>query len=422
MKKIRFVAILGVALSFFSAVAANETMVPADRAKFPVVLLMGQSNMEGAGYPVLPEYVRGTPNVLALNGDLKWEVAKVPLGRGMGPGFVFARHYALLHPGTKIGYVQTAVGGRSLKQLSPGGPLYAKAIERAKAAMESGPLIAVLWHQGESDAGNADYPRQLAAFVAQLRKDLGIEKVPFIAGEIGHFDREGVAKFNENLAKVPALIPNSAVVSAKGLRDRGDELHFLGFADEIFGCRYLMKYLEMREPGLAARFRPELARVTAEMTRRDEEMTTFVNPSMTEGEARPFGWDAKGPANGPLSLSRDTRVYASAPASLRVESDRPARDFVGMRLRGVKGRTIRVTARIRNEGFDQCALRLTGRRPASKPGMNEVVIDATKAATWTKFSGEIVVPPEVTAVALEFFVVGQGKAWLDDVAVEKAGP
>jgi hypothetical protein len=422
MKKARFftASIFLVVLSAFLARAAEEAVVPADKSKFPIILLMGQSNMEGAGYPVLPEYVRGTPDVLAFNRELQWEVSRLPLGRGMSPGNVFARHYAKLHPGVIIGTVQSAAGGKSLRQLSPGGPVYTNAIIRAKAAMKSGTLIAVLWHQGESDTGNADYPRQLAALVAQLRKDLGAEDVPFLVGELGPY--LNATRFNGNLKKIPSLIPDSAVVSSAGLQQRGDELHLSGFSAEILGCRYLMKYLEMREPGLVARFRPEVEKVTAEMTKRDNGMITFINPSMTEGETRPFGWDAKGYDFGPLPAIRDTEVYASAPASLRVEADKPVRDFVGTWLRGVKGHRIRVTAKVKNDGFDQCILRVAGRNAAFGPAMSEPVADATNAREWTKISGEVTVPMEAVGDRLELFVSGTGRAWLDDITVEKIGP
>lgn len=401
--------------------AEEKPVVPTDKAKFPIILLMGQSNMEGAGYPVFPKYVSGIPEVLALDKDLQWERARIPLGRGVSPGNVFARYYAELHPGVTIGYVQTAVGGKSLRELSPGGELYANALKRAKAAMESGTLIAVLWHQGESDSGNGNYPDQLKTFVEQLRKDLGDEKVPFIVGELGHYDR-GFSRFNENLAKVSELIPDSAVISAEGLTHRGDELHFSGYSDEIFGCRYLIKYLEMREPDSVAKFQPTFDAVVADMKRQDVEYVTFVNPSMTLGETRPFGWDAKGYDYGPLPSIRDTDVYASAPASLRVESATPVNDFVGTWLKDVKGRTLRITCKMKNEGFDQCILRVAGTNAGFQPAFNQTVADATNAREWTEFTAEITVPRQAMRDRLELYVSGKGRAWLDDVTVEKIDP
>ena len=386
--------------------------------KFPFILLMGQSNMEGAGYPVFPVYVSGVPRVLALNNELKWGKAQLPLGRGVSPGNVFARYYAQLHPDTQIGYVQTAVGGKSLRQLSPGGEFYDNALKCAKAAMESGELIAILWHQGESDSGNGNYPEQLKTFVEQLRKDLGAEDIPFIVGELGRYDR-GYTRFNENLKRIPELIPNSAVVSSEGLTHRGDELHLSGYSDEIFGCRYLMQYLKMCEPQHAEKFRSTLDKVTAEMIERDNKLITFENPSMTEGESRPFAWDAKGYDFGPLPAIRDTEEYASAPASLRVESDTSVNDYVGTWLKEVRGRKLRITCKIKNDGFDQCILRVAGKNSGFQECFSETVADATNAKEWTEFTAEITVTREAMRDRLELFVSGKGKAWLDDITIEK---
>lgn len=402
--------------------SADEQMplfqIADEEKKIPFILLMGQSNMEGAGYPVFPVYISGIPRVLAFNNELKWEKAQLPLGRGVSPGNVFARYYAQLHPNSQIGYVQTAVGGKSLRELSPGGELYANALKRAKAAMESGELIAILWHQGESDSGNTNYPEQLNTFVTQLRKDLGAENVPFIAGELGYYDR-GYSRFNQNLKRVPELIPNSALASAEGLTHRGDELHLSGYSDEIFGCRYLMKYLEMREPQLVNTFKPTLDKVTTDMTERDNQLITFANPSMTEGESRPFAWDAKGYDFGPLPSIRDTKEYASAPASLRVESDTPVSDYVGTWLKDVRGRKLRITCKMKNEGFEKCILRVAGKNGGFQECFSETVADATNAKEWTEFTAEITVTREAMRDRLELFVSGQGKAWLDDITIEK---
>lgn len=413
--------ILLAVLLVFSAHAAENATIPSDKSKFPIILLMGQSNMEGAGYPVLSEYVAGIPDVFAFSNEMEWKMAKIPLGRGMSPGNVFARYFAKTHPGVKIGYVQTAVGGKSLKELSPGGPLYEDTLKRAKAAMKSGTLIAVLWHQGESDMGNANYPEQLKELVTRLRKDLDAEKVPFIVGELGHYNR-GVEPFNKILAKVPGLIPDSAVVSAEGLTQRGDELHFSGWSVEIYGTRYLQKYLEMREPGLVVKYRPAFEKLDVEMMKQDGKIVTYVNPSMTEGEERPFGWDAKGYDFGPLPSIRDTKVFASAPASLRVESDKPVKDFVGTWLRDVKGRKLRVTCKMKNEGFDQCILRVAGTNSGFRAVYDKTVADASKAQDWQEFSAEFTVPQEASRDRLELFVSGKGKAWLDDVSIEKLDP
>jgi hypothetical protein len=70
----------------------------------------------------------------------------------------------------------------------------------------------ILWHQGESDSGKpeiiADYPERLDAMAAQLRKDLGAEKVPFVMGELIH-DHANHHAPNVGLAKAAEKVANS---------------------------------------------------------------------------------------------------------------------------------------------------------------------------------------------------------------------
>ena len=98
----------------------NVVKIPADKQKFHIFLLTGQSNMEGAGYPVLPEYLTGTTQVLELNDKMEWVKNVAPYGRGYGPGESFALHYAKLHPDVTVGLIHAARGGRSMRELSKG--------------------------------------------------------------------------------------------------------------------------------------------------------------------------------------------------------------------------------------------------------------------------------------------------------------
>ena len=138
---------------FFSASAATGASLP-EKENFHIFLLMGQSNMEGAGYPVLMEYLKPSPQILMLNDQNEWVPDVAPFGRGMGPGDVFARYYAKLHPEATVGVIHAARGGRGIGELSRGGkdsydgaPNYDRLIEKAKIAQKQGTIKAALWHQ-----------------------------------------------------------------------------------------------------------------------------------------------------------------------------------------------------------------------------------------------------------------------------------
>ena len=416
-----------VAVAWFLMLAAavsraQDAQLPADNANFHIFVLMGQSNMAGAGRPVLPEYSRASDSVLILGNDLKWTPSKINFGASMGPGQVFARHYAELHPGVTVGLIQGARGARKLEELAKGGkdrdgaPNYDNLLAKIRAAMKVGTLKGALWHQGESGCGDPAYVDKLKALVADLRADVGDPNLPFIAGELGRYATW--AGFNTRIPAAATAIPDCAVVSSENLLDLGDKVHFSGFSCEILGSRYLMAYLTMREPQLAAKFKPALDNLTAKMIAKDADWKILLNPAMTDGEVRPLGWDGKWTPKGNLDALRDTADFASAPASLRVESvGGPVTGSVSTPLRNVCGRTFKISGKMKNAGFAGCTLGLKGLDGSWKPVLSQDVIDAKDAKAWTSFTVEFAVPASAVNTSLLFGVTGEGKAWLDDVEI-----
>lgn len=414
-----------------SSATPKEAKVPADKSKFHVIVLMGQSNMEGAGYPVPSEYIKGVPNVLRMNDKMEWKQADLVMGpsSGLSPGYVFARKYADMHPGITVGFIQCAVGGKSLAALgsgrgaerqSNGKTIYENAIEKIKAAQQVGVIKAVLWHQGESDSGKQDYVPALNEYVTKLRADINEPDVPFIAGELGQY-QSWMNGFNQRIQALPSTIKNSALASTKGMKDRGDELHLSGFSAYLFGCRYFQKYLEMKEPALAKKFEPKLKEIETEMFKKDNEWDIIYNGDMSLGEGRPLGWDARYYGQtGTLEGFKDTKTFVSKGASLRVESiGGPVTNQVGTCIRNVKGSRIRVTCYIKNEGFTECTLNFFGLNGGFQTDTNKVLVNGKDAKEWTKFTAEMDVPMSSIRNRLYFNVKGEGKAWLDDVTVEK---
>lgn len=450
-KNILRAAAFACAITACGSLIAQEAKVPTDKSKFHVVVLMGQSNMEGAGYPVFDEYIVGSPNVLCMTQDMKWEQAKLTPSptSGMSPGYVFARKYAELHPGITVGYIQCALGGRSLAQLGPdpagaekkqnGKTVYQDSIDRMKEAMKVGEIKAILWHQGETDSGMQDYVDKLAKYVAQVRKDSGLPELPFIVGELGHYV-SWMDGYNQRIQKVEAAIPNCKLVSSVGFRDRGDELHFSSFGVNGFGSRYLMKYLEMKEPDLAKKFEPELKKIEEDTKKEEDAWVMLFNGDMSRGGERPMGWDHVGwGARGPITCYRDTKVFASAPSSLRLECSGGSFQ-IGTMLRKMSGH-LKLTCKIKNEGCTKVTLSVPGspiqpqaqgqqgqqRRPGGMGGFGGgfggmggfggggVQIDGTNAKDWTEFSVEFNGRGGGT---MNFSVQGTGKAWLDDIKIE----
>jgi alpha-L-fucosidase 2 len=70
------------------------------------------------------------------------------------------------------------------------------------------------------------------------------EAVPLLAGEVVHADQKGEkASANEIMKKLPAVLPNSYVISSAGLPCNADHLHFTAEGYRQFGKRYAEKML-----------------------------------------------------------------------------------------------------------------------------------------------------------------------------------
>lgn len=223
--------------------ASAQSEPPADKEDFHIYLLIGQSNMAGRA-PFTEEEAKPMEGVLLLNGQDQWEPATNPLNRhstirkGLGmqklnPGYSFALAMRKESRGKTIGLVVNAKGGTRIGQWKKGTQFYEDAIRRAKAARKDGTLKGILWHQGESDGGAPDgYLEQLQQLVKDLRDDLGVKDLPFIAGQVNN-----VPEINEQIAKLPETLDHTAYVSSEGLKCM-DRWHFDAPSMKKLGERY----------------------------------------------------------------------------------------------------------------------------------------------------------------------------------------
>ncbi len=229
-------------------------------------MLIGQSNMAGRGV-LEEEDKRPIAGVFVFNKEGQWAPAVDPLHwdrpdrTGAGLGRTFASTLIRMRAATSVGLVPAAFGGSSLDEWKPGSPHYKNAVERTKAALASvaktgGKLRGILWHQGEADSAKAElastYRERFRMFIAALRKDLGAEQVPVIAGQLGEFliGREGnpqpfAMHVNEALSSLPLHVPFCRFVSSEGLGHKGDVLHFDSKALREFGRRYALAWMAL---------------------------------------------------------------------------------------------------------------------------------------------------------------------------------
>jgi hypothetical protein len=241
--------------------ATNSVQLPV-KEKLHIYLLVGQSNMAGRG-KIGPEDQTPHPRVLMFTLQGQWQPAVEPVTHdkpgmlGVGPGLAFGKAMAEKEPGVTIALVSCAVGGTPLRRWEHGGDLYSNAVHQAKLAMRDGTLKGILWHQGESDSGTStnanSYGERLAKMVYHLRADLSSTNLPFVAGQIGEFlygrspEHSPYARVvNDAIAKLPARIPAAGYVPSRGLKDKGDTLHFDAASQRELGRRYAAVMLEVQ--------------------------------------------------------------------------------------------------------------------------------------------------------------------------------
>lgn len=240
-----------ISLSLLASVDANAQQADS----LDLYLLIGQSNMAGRGEVKGKYAAEQYADVLMLTKEKQWVIAKHPLHfdkavAGVGPGLSFGKEMAAVSNGRKIGLIPCAVGGTSIDVWQPGGydkatntyP-YDDAMDRLNAALRSGQLKGVIWLQGEADSGAekaANYLSKLTALITRIRSIAGNNELPFVAGELGQF-KEQYQNINKELAKLPAAVPATAVVSSKGFIDKGDQTHFDAASMEQYGIRFAEK-------------------------------------------------------------------------------------------------------------------------------------------------------------------------------------
>jgi hypothetical protein len=220
------------------------------KEKLHVYLLIGQSNMAGRA-PIAKDETSDIARCYLLNSKDLWESAKNPLNRystirkGLGmqklnPGYSFSKKMLEKDKGISIGLVVNAKGGSSIKQWSKESKFYKEAIRRTKAALKKGTLKGVLWHQGESDSKDAQYLSKLKLLIMNLRSDLAIPDLPFVAGQVNN-----VPLINDQIAKLPETTNSTSFVSSEGLKAM-DRWHFDAKSMKLLGQRYAEEILKIQ--------------------------------------------------------------------------------------------------------------------------------------------------------------------------------
>jgi hypothetical protein len=247
---------------------------------FHIYLCIGQSNMESGG--AMNEADREVDNRFQVMADFDapnrgWEKGKwydaVPLLSAKGRGICMVDYFgrtlvAKLPEDVRVGVIKVSVPGCKIELFEKNtfqtyldserdwmktfvkeydGNPYQYLVDMAKLAQKDGVIKGILLHQGESNAGDKEWPSKVKGIYDNLIKDLELqpEDVPLLAGELVHADQKGrCAGFNEIMAELPKTLSNSYVISSAGCTTN-DRLHFNSEGSREFGKRYGEKMLEV---------------------------------------------------------------------------------------------------------------------------------------------------------------------------------
>jgi hypothetical protein len=117
---------------------------------------------------------------------------------------------------------------------------YQYLVNMGKEAQKYGVIKGILIHQGESNAGDNEWPIKVKSVYDNLMSDLNLSstQVPLLAGELVNEDQQGqCAGFNKILAQLPKVVPNAHIISSAGC-PTNDKLHFNPEGSREFGKRY----------------------------------------------------------------------------------------------------------------------------------------------------------------------------------------
>ncbi|MBP5423713.1 MAG: sialate O-acetylesterase [Paludibacteraceae bacterium] len=268
MKKILILLITYITLSQISSAKPDPN--------FHIYLCIGQSNMQGVNKPEKQDSIQNdrflmmaTSSVKSKRKLYKWYPATPPLAHHynfLSPMISFGNEMAqLTNDNIQIGVIVVAAGSASIQlfdkddytnylekasdmeKLFAGlydNNCYQRIIDCGKKAQKRGCIKGILFQQGESDVNDSLWISRVKKIYENIITDLNLssDSVPFLVGET--LQNGMFSSLNETIAKIPAFINNSHIISSEGLKGNDDNIHFTSSSCRELGKRYAHKMIE----------------------------------------------------------------------------------------------------------------------------------------------------------------------------------
>ena len=225
------------------------------------ILIVGQSNMAGRGDLEQAPTLKNQDKIFVAR-NCRWVNLFRPVNpdrpfSGVCLAETFADLYAEEHDGN-VGIIPCADGGTCIDQWMPGEVLFENAVNCAKLCQTNSTLVAILWHQGESDCTDERYPfylEKIQIVMAEFRKRLG-KNIPIVVGELGEYLSDypkcckHFSKINQDINEFAKKSERVALASSIGLTDKGDNLHFNTQSLTEFAKRYYKAFKSIENKNL----------------------------------------------------------------------------------------------------------------------------------------------------------------------------
>lgn len=209
---------------------------------FDILIQAGQSNAEGCGLGPVECPFEPDNRIYYLNDDFTvTKACERVVGNHIQSNFSlsFARKYireGRLGEGRKLLILRTAVGGTGFldKRWGMTDDLYLQMMAMIRTALELNPanrLVALLWHQGETDAiFQATFDQHygyLLTLLNSVRDTFSVQNLPFIAGDfVQHWKNDNIIICTPVVAAIRAVCADSpccAFVETEGLLSNSQE-------------------------------------------------------------------------------------------------------------------------------------------------------------------------------------------------------
>ena len=242
---------------------------------FYIFLAFGESNMEGQGYIEKQDRVdisdrfKMMPAISFSNGNRKageWYKASPPLCRDqtrLSPLDYFGRTLIEKLPEKKkVGVINVSVEEASIvlfdedratsylntaedwiqdfASVYNNNP-FRVLVNTAKRAQKYGIIKGILLHQGESDSGDKNWPKNVKNIYDKLLEELNLkeEDVPLLVGELVSREEGGLFyEHNQIINTISKEITNSFVISSESCPSQNDGYHFNSEGYRMMGKRY----------------------------------------------------------------------------------------------------------------------------------------------------------------------------------------